>query len=74
MFRVTLHSGGLSMRLTRIVLALGIAAGMAAVATPAQALTCYDVGFDHLPNAWVQANPPKVIFDDGDPYVRQYPC
>lgn len=54
----------------------GITAGLATLAAPAHAedITCYEVGFDHLPNAWVQANPPRVILDDGDPYIRSYPC
>ncbi|HEX7168336.1 MAG TPA: hypothetical protein VF230_15255 [Acidimicrobiales bacterium] len=49
--------------------------GLAAVtAAPAQALTCYRAGFDHLPNAGGQLVPPQVWLDDGDPYVESYPC
>lgn len=60
--------------LKKIILAAataGIAAATFAVPAQAQALCIYTVGFDHLPNAGGQANPPSVWFDDGKPYVRQ---
>ena len=48
--------------------------GLGALATPAQALTCYRAGLDHLPNAGATLIPPGVWVDDGDPYVESYPC
>lgn len=42
--------------------------------TPAQALTCYRVSFDHLPNVKFQSTPPDLIVDNGNPHVESYPC
>lgn len=70
------------MKFTRILAtgaaAAAITAGFTVVAVTAQAddsaITCYEVGFDHLPGASASTNPPRVTVDDGDPYVRSYPC
>jgi hypothetical protein len=58
-----------------LLLAMTAASAVAGfVTTPAQALTCYEVAFDHSPNAYVVATPPRVVVDDGNPHVRSYPC
>lgn len=54
--------------------ASAIATGLTLTASPALALTCYDVGFSHSPSAYVTGTPPRLVVDDGDPYVRQYAC
>ena len=63
--------------LAAVVTTAGLSAGLVAVAGPASAdptISCYEVGFDHLPGAYASTNPPRVVIDDGGPYVRQYPC
>jgi hypothetical protein len=44
------------------------------VVTPAHALTCYEVAFDHSPSVYVVGTPPRVVVDDGNPHLRSYPC
>lgn len=66
------------MSIKRIAAGLGATVAVTAtlvVATASGAVAedCYEVGFDHLPNAWVQVNPPQATIDDGDPYVRISP-
>ena len=55
--------------------AAAVAAGLF-VAAPAQAdLSCYEAGFEDKPGVEeIQLKPPRVVFNDGEPYVRRTDC